>query len=222
MRTWGEGVFANPHGVTIAPDGTVFCVDNGDSTVRQFTPDGKLLMTLGTPHKPSPKMSGDPFRRSRPCGLRQAHRGVLCGRRLLQRQGAQVLAGREAALFVGESGTGEGQFNIVHNVQVDNDGWVHVADRENHRIQVFNSHGRYEAQWGNLSRAAAIVIDDRSGEELMYIGEYFCGIGTNDIGTDLGPRVTVMTTRGQVLRQGRAARAMATSRGGSTLPRHRH
>ena len=38
LRTWGEGVFSNPHGVTIAPDDTVFCVDNGDSTVRQFTP----------------------------------------------------------------------------------------------------------------------------------------------------------------------------------------
>ena len=61
LRTWGGGVFANPHGVTVAPDGTLFCVDNGDSTVRQFTPDGELLMTLGTPHKPSPKMSGDPF-----------------------------------------------------------------------------------------------------------------------------------------------------------------
>ena len=36
VRTWGEGVFANPHGVTIAPDGTVFCVDNGDSTVEKI------------------------------------------------------------------------------------------------------------------------------------------------------------------------------------------
>ncbi len=51
----------------------------------------------------------------------------------------------------------------------------------------------------NLSRAAAICIDDRSGEELTYIGEYFCGIGANDIRTDLGPRVTVMNTQGKVL-----------------------
>ena len=36
-------------------------MDNGDSTVRQFTLDGKLLMTLGTPHQPSPRMSGEPF-----------------------------------------------------------------------------------------------------------------------------------------------------------------
>ena len=40
LRTWGGGVFKNPHGVTIAPDDSVFCVDNGDSTVRQFSPEG--------------------------------------------------------------------------------------------------------------------------------------------------------------------------------------
>jgi hypothetical protein len=44
-----------------------------------------------------------------------------------------------------------------------------------------------------------LCIDDRTGKELIYIGEYFCGIGSNDIGTDLGPRVTVMDTNGNVL-----------------------
>ena len=43
LRTWGESVFSNPHGVTIAPDDTVFCVDNGDSTVRQLTPKARCL-----------------------------------------------------------------------------------------------------------------------------------------------------------------------------------
>ena len=55
VDTWGEGVFANPHAVTIAPDGNVFCVDNGDSTIRKFTADGKLLMTLGVAHEPAPR-----------------------------------------------------------------------------------------------------------------------------------------------------------------------
>ena len=100
---------------------------------------------------------------------------------------------------------------------MDNDGWVYVADRENQRIQVFSSDGKYETQWGNLSRAAAICIDDRSGEELIYIGEYFCGIATNDIGTDLGPRVTVINTKGKVLaRVGRER--YGANRAGSIRP----
>jgi hypothetical protein len=36
----------------------------------------------------------------------------------------------------GEPGTGEGEFNIVDNICCDADGWVYVADRENHRVQV--------------------------------------------------------------------------------------
>ena len=83
---------------------------------------------------------------------------------------------------------------------------MYVADRENHRIQIFSPEGKFETQWVNLSRAAAICIDGRSGQELVYIGEYFGGIATNDIGTDLGPRVTIMDTKGNVLaRVGRAS-----------------
>ena len=76
----------------------------------------------------------------------------------------------------GESGTDEGQFNIVHNVKVDREGWVYVADRENHRIQVFSSDGKFETQWVNLSRAACLDIDTSGERDLVYVGEYFTGI----------------------------------------------
>ncbi|MCH8827898.1 MAG: hypothetical protein IIB16_13140, partial [Chloroflexi bacterium] len=99
----------------------------------------------------------------------------------------------------GESGTAEGQFNIVHYLAVDRDGWVYVADRENHRIQVFSPEGKYETQWVNLSRAACIHLEYRGAQPLMYIGEYFCGIGNNRMGTNLGPRVTISDLKGNVL-----------------------
>ena len=94
----------------------------------------------------------------------------------------------------GESGTDEGQFNIVHNIATDSSGQVYVADRENHRIQIFGPDGQYRNQWVNLSRAATIYVDTRHDRDLVYIGEYFGGIGTNHIATDLGPRVTIMDT----------------------------
>src|SRR6266511_5180299 len=49
VKSWGEGGFTpRTHGITVGPDEMVYCVDDGDHTVRKFTPDGELLMTLGT------------------------------------------------------------------------------------------------------------------------------------------------------------------------------
>src|SRR5438132_13666546 len=53
VGAWGRGLFANSHGITIGPDDAVYCTDNGNHTVRKFTPDGQLLMTLGTVDVPS-------------------------------------------------------------------------------------------------------------------------------------------------------------------------
>ena len=61
----------------------------------------------------------------------------------------------------GKSGTFPGHFNIVHNISIDGDGWVYVADRDNRRIQVFDTSGEYQAQWVNLSRAACVYADSR-------------------------------------------------------------
>ena len=52
----------------------------------------------------------------------------------------------------GEPGTDPGQFNVPHNICCDPDGWVYVADRENHRVQVFDGDGKFETQWNNLHR----------------------------------------------------------------------
>ena len=49
VRAWGAGIFTNAHSIRIGPDGAVYCVDNGDHSVRKFTPDGELLLTLGVP-----------------------------------------------------------------------------------------------------------------------------------------------------------------------------
>ena len=196
---WGDGVFANPHGITIGPDDEVYCVDNGDSTVRKFTANGKLLLTLGVAHSPTAKMSGDPFSRPAHVAIDKRSGEFYVADGYSNARVHKYTPDGEYLFSWGESGTGEGQFNIVHNIETDRDGWVYVADRENHRIQVFSSEGKYETQWVNLSRAAAICVDSRGEQELAYIGEYFSGIATNDIGQDLGPRVTVMDTRGTVL-----------------------
>src|SRR5438132_1029341 len=46
VASWGEGLFSRPHGLTIGPDDAVYCTDDRDHTVRKFTSEGKLLLTL--------------------------------------------------------------------------------------------------------------------------------------------------------------------------------
>ena len=198
LRTWGDGIFTNPHGVTIGPDDSVYCVDNFDHTVRKFTPDGKLLMTLGAENEHSPAMSGIPFNEPTHLAV-DSNTGDLYVADGYANARVHKFSPDGRHLFSwGDSGTDPGQFNIVHNIVTDKDGWVYVADRENHRIQVFDSNGKYEAQWVNLSRAACIYVDHR-GDQLVYVGEYYGGIQTNVAGKRLGPRVSVLDLDGNVL-----------------------
>ena len=81
---------------------------------------------------------------------------------------------------------------------VDNNGYVYIADRENQRVQVFDSHGKFEAQWNDMSRAACLCFDNAATPR-VYVGEYFCGIGSNFMATDLGPRVSIYETSGKLL-----------------------
>ncbi len=199
LRSWGEGIFDTPHGITIGPDDSVYCVDNGDSTIRKLTTDGKLIFTLGDPGNPAPAMSGKPFNRP-------THVGVA------PRTGILYVADGYSNAHVhtydpdgnylgtwGESGTDVGQLNIVHNIDIDSDGYVYIGDRENHRVQIFDENGKYETQWVNMSRAAAVYIDKRGESDIVYVGEYFAGIASNVIGTDLGPRVSIYQTDGTLL-----------------------
>jgi hypothetical protein len=54
LRSWGQGEFTyRTHGISVGPDEMLYCTDDGNHTIRKFTPDGKLLMTLGTMNTPS-------------------------------------------------------------------------------------------------------------------------------------------------------------------------
>ena len=98
----------------------------------------------------------------------------------------------------GEPGTDPGQFNIVHNICTDDDGYVYVADRENHRIQVFDSNGKYETQWNNMHRPCALYMD-RGPNPLCYIGELGPGLATNKNIPNVGHRLIILTVEGKVL-----------------------
>ena len=198
MRSWGEGLFPRAHGVTMGPDDTIYLTDDGDHTVRKCKLDGTILLTLGTSGKPAPFMSGDPFNRCTHVAIDPANGDFYVSDGYGNARVHKYSPDGKLLFSWGESGTGPGQFNIAHNVCTDKDGWVYVADRENHRIQVFDSNGKFETQWVNMAKPCGMYID-QDGEQRVYVAELGAALGANDQAYGLGPRVSIMDTDGNVL-----------------------
>jgi DNA-binding beta-propeller fold protein YncE len=169
VTSWGEGVFQRPHGITIAPDDSVWCTDDLDHTVCQFTPDGRLLRTLGSSGRPSDtgidgidyrtiRRPAGPFHR--PTNVALARDGSLFVTDGYGNARVHKFAADGRLLFSwGEPGAGPGQFNLPHGIALDSEGRVFVADRENSRIQIFTPEGRFLAQWTDVARPMQVCID---------------------------------------------------------------
>jgi hypothetical protein len=212
VGSWGEGVFTlRTHGITIGPDDSVYCTDDAGHSVRKFTPDGKLLLTLGdNAGKPSDSgydgsnlttvtRAAPPF--NRPTNLAVAPNGDLYvsdgyGNARVHRFSA---AGKLVASW-GEPGMGPGEFMLPHGIAVDATGNVFVCDRESDRIQVFTADGRFVREITEVHRPTQIVL----ARGLMYVSELVWRAGQQSfrhgpIQRDLPSRVSVLDMNGTVL-----------------------
>jgi hypothetical protein len=75
---------------------------------------------------------------------------------------------------------------------------VYVADRENHRVQVFDGTGKYQAQWTNMHRPSGLYLH-AGAEPRFYIGEIGGGMGVNYDMPNIGPRISIYSPKGEML-----------------------
>ena len=197
LRSWGEGLFSRAHGIDIDEDDILYCTDDGDHTVRKCTIEGKVLLTIGVPGKPAPFLSGKPFNRCTHTALSPKGEIYVSDGYGNARVHKFSPAGK-LLMSWGESGTEPGQFNIAHNIATDDDGWVYVADRENHRVQVFDGNGKYEAQWNNLHRPCGLYCC-RGKKPTFVIGELGPGMPVNLKAPNLGPRLSIVDGQGKLI-----------------------
>jgi DNA-binding beta-propeller fold protein YncE len=178
LGSWGEGLFARPHGIFIGADDAVYCTDDMGHTVRKFTPDGRLLLTLGAEGKPSDTgvtgmdyrtivRAGPPFHY--PTNLAISGAGELYVSDGYGNARIHKFSPDGRLLFSwGEPGSGPGQFHLPHGIAVDRQGTVYVADRENSRIQLFAPDGKYLTEWTDVARPCQVFID---GAGDVYVAE---------------------------------------------------
>ncbi len=199
LRTWGEGVYPRAHGVFMAPDDTIWLTDDADHTVRQCRLDGTILLTIGIPGKPSPYMSGEPFHRCTHTAMSPSGDHLYISDGYGNARIHKFTVDGKWVSAWGEPGTDPGKFNIPHNICCDADGWVYVADRENHRVQVFDGNGKFETQWVSMHRASGLCMDHHTPAPRFYIGEIGPDMAVNIDMPGCGPRVSIYTQKGELL-----------------------
>jgi hypothetical protein len=197
LRSWGEGQYPRAHGVHMGPDDSIYLTDDGGHFVRKCALDGKVLLEIGVPGKPAEYMSGEPFHRCTHTALSPKGEIYVSDGYGNARVHKFSPDGKLLTSW-GEPGTGPGEFNIVHNICTDAEGWVYVADRENHRVQVFDGNGKYETQWNNLHRPCGLYMD-YARHPVCYIGELGPSMAVNLKSPNLGPRVSIVDQEGKLL-----------------------
>lgn len=185
IRSFGGGMFAWPHGFFIDHDDNIWVTDAAGlwipdaqphledaekkgHTVVKFSPDGKVLLTLGEPGNP-----GDgPGQFNQPSDVTVADDGhifVADGHQLRgNNRIVKFTPDGEYMLDWGEEGTDLGQFRDPHAIAIDSQGRVFVGDRMNNRIQIFDQEGNFLAVWTQFGRPSGIFITD---EDLMYVAD---------------------------------------------------
>jgi len=78
---------------------------------------------------------------------------------------------------------------------VDAEERVYVADRESHRVQIFDGDGNFITMWNNIHRPDGMTLGPDGN---IYIGE-LNGMGGVDDAPGLGHRVSILSPMGELL-----------------------
>ena len=196
LSSFGKGVFSErTHGVFIGPDDSVYCADDGTHTITKFTPDGKLILTIGTPGKPSAKWGGAPFNRPTHAAVSPNTGSIYITDGYGNCRVHKFTQDGRLLLSWGEPGIDPGQLMRPHNVAVDAQDRVYVADREAHRVQVFDADGKFITVWNNIHMPDGMTLGPDGN---IYIGE-LKGLPGLDDAPGMGHRVSILSPQGELL-----------------------
>ncbi len=189
VSCWGESHFLDPHGIYLGPDDAVYIADARTHTVEKRTLGGELLMTLGTRFRAMPIMVRTPF--NQPPSMVLGPEGEMFvadgyGNFLVHKFSPE---GKLLKTW-GEHGSGPGQFELPHKLDIDKNGRLYICDRNNDRIQIFNLDGEFIDMWTDFHWPQDIAIDRKN--DLAYVVE-------SHMHQLFAPRVTIRDLKGNIL-----------------------
>jgi len=201
---FGEDIFVRAHGMYRDHDGTIYGVDDGGHAVYQFSPEKELIRTWGNRGVPSDTgCVGKDYKT-----IQHAAGPFNYPTRLVTDKDGNVYVTdgygnarvhkftHDGQLIKswGAPGEGPGQFNLPHGIAIDEEGILYVADRQNHRVQLFTTEGEYIASWNGFHRPSDIWVD-RNG--ILYVAE----CKRTSEWTNTPSRISILDRTGKLLAQ---------------------
>jgi DNA-binding beta-propeller fold protein YncE len=189
VRSFGAGMFVFPHGIHVDRDGNIWVTDGQDNfparprgaaadaplppmtatpkghQIYKFSPDGKLLLTLGKPGGNRPGETPDPASFYQPNDIITNDKGEIF---VCEGHGDNAPIHRLSKFdrtgkflkATGTRGSAPGEFIQPHALAFDSKGRLFVADRSNNRIQIYDQDlNLLDTGWQQYSRISGLWID---------------------------------------------------------------
>jgi DNA-binding beta-propeller fold protein YncE len=177
QRSFGEGHFPSAHGMCFGKDGSLWLADSSDHTVKNFTRFGEHIRTLGVVDEPH---ENEPF--NKPTDVTVASNGDLYisdgyGNNRVHVFTAEGEYKWSWGQTEREGGVWDGDFNLPHNIWIHKD-LVYVADRENHRVQVFDLDAKHVETWPDFIQPTDVYVDNN---DIAYVAELRNRISISDL-----------------------------------------
>jgi hypothetical protein len=154
LRSWGKGDYKIPHSIRIDPAGNVWTVDAASSNVIKYSPLGKKLMTITVGEQPD---TDSPFDGTTDVAFGPNGRIFITDGYGNARVLEYTVEGKRVKQW-GAPGMGPKEFNLPHAIQIDSQGIIYVADRENGRIEKFDLNGNFLGEIDRLGRTYSLKV----------------------------------------------------------------
>ncbi len=167
-----EGLFESAHSVTIDAQGSLWVTDSAAHVVHKFSPDGRLLMTLGKKGVAGDNTSRELFNQPNHVALAPNGDIYVSDGYVNARVVHFSSQGQFVRIIGGVKGSQPGQLQLPHGVALDSRGRILINDSDNQRVSVFDKDGKFVEAWPFPSRGGIAVAAD----DTVYISDVNVGI----------------------------------------------
>ena len=182
IKSWGSNLFIMPHGLEIDKEDNIWITDVGLHQVIKYDSNGNELMVLGEEYTPGK----DSLHFNLPTDVAVSENGSFYVSDGYGNSRIIKFSSEGEYLFEwGVFGENKNEFNIPHGLDLDKNGNVYVADRENNKIQKFDSLGNFIAEWKNEVIGQLYSVNINNYENYLFGIDYIVFENLVPLGSDI-------------------------------------